>query len=70
MLFAAVLLATVIDPDLFIHLEITPHRPIFYLSVFGNILAVVRGMIPDKNRVLDSEVLVTIIQYLHFLPDE
>jgi len=67
---AAALLATVIDPDLFTHLEITPHRPVFYLSVFGHILAVARGMIPDKNRVLDSEVLVTIVQHSHFLPDE
>jgi len=25
-------------------------------------------MIPDKNRVLDSEVLVTIVQYSHFPP--
>jgi len=38
--------------------------------MFGNILAAARGMIPDKNRVLDLEVLVTIIQHSHFLPDE
>ena len=71
--FAAVLLlATVIDPDFFIHLEITPHRTIlFYLSVFGGILAVARGMIPEENRVFDSEVLMeALVQYTHYLPDE
>ena len=71
--FAAVLLlATVIDPDLFIHLEITPHRSVFfYLSVFGGILAVARGMIPEENRVFDSEVLMkALVQYTHYLPDE
>jgi autophagy-related protein 9 len=71
--FAAVLLlATVIDPDLFIHLEITPHRSVFfYLSVFGGMVAVVRGMIPEENRVFDSEVLMeAIVQYTHYLPDE
>jgi autophagy-related protein 9 len=71
--FAAVLLlATVIDPDLFIHLEITPHRSVFfYLSVFGGILAIARGMIPEENRVFDSEVLMkAIVQYTHYLPDE
>jgi len=60
----------VIDPDLFIHLKITPHQSIFYFSVFGNILMVARGMIPDKNKVLDSGVLVMIVQYSHFLPDK
>jgi len=62
--FTVVLLATIIDPNPFIHLEITPHRPIFfYLSVFGGILAV-HGMIPKVNRVFDSEVLMKgIVQY-------
>ncbi|KAH9001006.1 APG9-domain-containing protein [Lactarius akahatsu] len=71
--FAAVLLlATVIEPELFIHLEITPHRTVlFYLSVFGGILAVARGMIPEENRVFDSEVLMeALVQYTHYLPDE
>ncbi|KAH9958329.1 autophagy protein Apg9-domain-containing protein [Russula dissimulans] len=71
--FAAVLLlATVIDTDLFIHLEITPHRSVlFYLSLFGGIVAVARGMIPEENRVFDSEVLMkAIVQYTHYLPDE
>ncbi|KAI0263381.1 autophagy protein Apg9-domain-containing protein [Gloeopeniophorella convolvens] len=71
--FAAVLLlATAIDPELFVHLEITPHRTVFfYLGVFGGILAAARGMIPEDNRVFDPELLMTeLVQYTHYLPDE
>ncbi|EGN95584.1 hypothetical protein SERLA73DRAFT_95101 [Serpula lacrymans var. lacrymans S7.3] len=71
--FAAVLfLASVVDPDLFIHFEITPHRTVFfYLSVFGSVLAVARGMIPEDNRVFDPELLMSdVIQYTHYMPDE
>ncbi|KAJ3774233.1 putative transmembrane protein [Lentinula raphanica] len=71
--FAAVLfLATVWDPDVFVHLEITPHRTVvFYLAVFGSVLAVARGMIPADNRVFDPEMLITeVITYTHYMPDE
>ncbi|THU88587.1 putative transmembrane protein [Dendrothele bispora CBS 962.96] len=70
--FVAVLfLATVWDPDLVVHFEITPHRTIlFYLTVFGSILAFARGMIPDENRVFDPEMLMTeLITYTHYMPD-
>ncbi|KAH8117210.1 APG9-domain-containing protein [Phellopilus nigrolimitatus] len=71
--FAAVLfLASVIDPDLFTHFEITPHRTVlFYLGVFGSILAVSRGMIPEDNSIFDPELLMTeVIHYTHYMPDE
>ncbi|KAH8099544.1 APG9-domain-containing protein [Cristinia sonorae] len=71
--FAAVLLlASVVDPDLFIHFEITPHRTvIFYITLFGSILAVSRGMLPEENRVFDPELLMTeVIQYTHYMPEE
>ena len=71
--FAAVLLlASVVDPDLIVHFEVTPHRTVlFYLTVFGSILAVARGMIPEENRVFDPELLMTeVIQYTHYMPDE
>ncbi|KAI0040133.1 APG9-domain-containing protein [Auriscalpium vulgare] len=71
--FAAVLLlASVLDPDLFLHFEITPRRTVlFYLSIFTGILAVARGMIPEENRVFDSEALMLeVVQYTHYLPDE
>ncbi|KAI0362531.1 APG9-domain-containing protein [Trametes cingulata] len=71
--FAAVLLlASVVDPDLFLHFEITPHRTVlFYVTVFGSVLAVARGMIPEENRVFDPELLMSeVVQYTHYLPDE
>lgn len=70
--FAAVLvLATVLDPDLFINFEITPHRTVFfYLGVFTAILTVARGMIPEDNRVFDPELLMSeVINYTHYMPD-
>ncbi|VDC03011.1 unnamed protein product [Peniophora sp. CBMAI 1063] len=69
--FAAVLLlASVLDPDLFLHFEITPHRTVlFYLTAFGGILAVARGMIPEDNRVYDaSQLMVELVNYTHYLP--
>ncbi|CAL1705532.1 unnamed protein product [Somion occarium] len=71
--FAAVLLlASVVDPDLIVHFEVTPHRTVlFYLSIFASILAVARGMIPEENQVFDPELLMTeVIQYTHYMPDE
>lgn len=71
--FAAVLvLATVLDPDLFLHFEITPHRTVvFYIGVFGAILTVARGMVPEDNRVFDPELLMTeVIMYTHYMPEE
>lgn len=71
--FAAVLLlASVIDPDLFVHFEVTPHRTVlFYLGVFGSIMAGARGMVPEDNRVFDPELLMEdVIRYTHYMPDE
>ena len=50
----------------------TPHRTVlFYITVFGSILAVARGMIPEETRVFDPELLMTdVIQYTHYMPDE
>jgi autophagy-related protein 9 len=70
--FAAVLfLATVWDPDILTHFEITPHRTVlFYLGVFGSTLAVARGAIPEENRVFDPEMLMTeVVLYTHYMPD-
>ena len=71
--FAAVLvLASVIDPDIFLHFEISRGRTVlFYLGVFGSILAVARGMIPDENRVFDPELLMMeVITHTHYMPTE
>jgi len=65
------LLASIVDPDLFLHFEITPHGTVlFYLGVFASVLAVARGMIPEDHRVFDSELLMMeVIQYTHYMPD-
>jgi len=71
--FAAVLLlATVIDPDLFLGFEVTPHRTVFfYVGVFGTVLAAARGMIPEENTVFDPELLIVdVIQHTHYMPDD
>ncbi|GAA5871380.1 hypothetical protein JCM3774_005584 [Rhodotorula dairenensis] len=71
--FAAVLiLFSLIDPDAFLHFEITPGRTVlFYIGVFGTILAVARGMLPDENRVVDPELLMReIVEHTHYLPAE
>jgi autophagy-related protein 9 len=71
--FAAVLLvASLIDPDLFLHFEITPHRTVlFYLGVFGSVLAMARGMIPEENTVFDPELsLREVVRWTHYLPGE
>lgn len=71
--FAAVLiLFSIIDPDAFLHFEITPGRTVlFYIGVTGTILAVARGMVPDENRVVDPEELMkAIVEETHYLPVE
>ncbi|GAA5833704.1 hypothetical protein JCM11251_003209 [Rhodosporidiobolus azoricus] len=71
--FAAVLiLFSLIDPDAFLHFEITPGRTVlFYIGAFGAVLAVARGMVPDENRVVDPEELMRgIIEHTHYLPAE
>ncbi|KAG8893111.1 autophagy protein atg9, partial [Tulasnella sp. 417] len=71
--FAAVLAAaTLIDPDIFLHFEITPHRTVlFYLGLFGTILAAARGMVPDAHRVFDPEILMReVISQTHYMPTE
>ena len=71
--FAAVLLvASLVDPDLFLHFEITKHRTVlFYLGVFGTVLAVARGMIPEDRLVFDPEhSLREVVQHTHYLPTE
>jgi hypothetical protein len=65
------LVASLIDPDLFLHFEITPHRTVlFYLGVFGGVLAVARGMVPEENLVFDPEAsLREVVRWTHYLPE-
>lgn len=71
--FASVLvLLSVLDPDAFLHFQVTQDRSVlFYLTVFGTILAVARGMVPDDHRVVDPEELMqAVIEETHHLPNE
>lgn len=69
---AVLILASVIDPDLFLHFDITPQRNVlFYIGVFGAILAVARGMIPDEHLVFEPETMLReVIQHTHYLPPD
>jgi len=70
--FAAVLfLVSLIDPELFLGFEITKDRTVlFYIGLFGTILAVSRGMIPEENLVFEPEAMLTqVIEYTHYYPD-
>ncbi|CBQ69197.1 related to ATG9-integral membrane protein required for Cvt and autophagy transport [Sporisorium reilianum SRZ2] len=69
---AVLILASVIDPDLFVHFNITPQRNVlFYIGVFGAILAVSRGMIPDEHLVFEPEAMLReVIQHTHYLPED
>lgn len=71
-LAAVLVLASVIEPELVLYFEITPHRTVlFYLTVFTGILATARGMIPEENFVFDPEVLMMdVIHYTHYMPTE
>ena len=69
---AVLLVLTLLDPDLFLHFEITSHRTVlFYLGVFGSVLAIARGMIPAENLVFDPEQsLREVVRWTHYLPGE
>jgi autophagy-related protein 9 len=70
--FVAVLfLVSLIDPELFLGFEITKDRTVFfYLGIFGTILAVSRGMMPEENLVFEPEAMLTqVIEYTHYCPN-
>lgn len=69
--FAAVLfLVSLVDPELFLGFEITKDRTVlFYLGLFGTILAISRGIIPEENLVFEPEAMLTqVIEYTHYYP--
>lgn len=69
--FAAVLaLASIVDPDLFLGFEITHDRTVlFYLGLFGTIVAITRSMVPEDTHVFDPEAsLLEVIEYTHYSP--
>ncbi|ORZ06573.1 autophagy protein Apg9-domain-containing protein [Lobosporangium transversale] len=71
--FAAVLaLFTLFDQDLLLGFEITPEKTVFfYLGLFGTMMAVSRGMIPDQTESFDPELLLRgVVEHTHYMPNE
>lgn len=71
--FAAVLgIISLIDPELFLGFEITKDRTVlFYIGIFGTILAVSRGMIPAETFVFDPESSMKYVaEFTHYMPTE
>ncbi|CAN8104986.1 unnamed protein product [Discula destructiva] len=69
-LATVLVIATMVDPNLFLWFEITPERTaLFYLSVFAGAWAFARGMIPEDNMVFNPEyALRQVIEYTHYEP--
>lgn len=65
-------IASVVDPENFLAFEITTDRTVlFYIGVFGSILAISRGMIPEEKLVYDPEEAIKyVINYTHYMPQE
>ena len=63
---------TLFDQELLLGLEITPEKTVFfYLGIFGTIMAVSRGMIPDQTESFDPELLLRgVVEYTHYMPNE
>ncbi|KAF9426203.1 autophagy protein atg9 [Entomortierella beljakovae] len=71
--FAAVLaLMTLFDQELLLGFEITSEKTVFfYLGLFGTIMAVSRGMIPDQTEIFKPESLLEeVVEHTRYLPDE
>lgn len=60
-----------VHPELLSNFELSPHRTLlWYLGVFGVILAVARGMIPPDNHAFDpARHMQEVIHYTHYCPD-
>ncbi|CAG8457232.1 14145_t:CDS:10 [Funneliformis caledonium] len=69
--FSVLILASYIDPELFLGFEITPGRTVFfYTSVLVPLFAVSRNTIPDDHLVFDPEdSLKMVVEHTHYSPD-
>ena len=76
--FAAVLIVfSLIDPDAFLHFEVTPGRTVlFWIGILGGIVAVARGMTPAqegealKARLEPGELMKEIVELSRYCPDD
>ncbi|KAI9341801.1 APG9-domain-containing protein [Zopfochytrium polystomum] len=70
--FAAALAAiTIIDQDILMGFEISPGRSaLFYITVFGGILAASRSLTPDENQIFEPERIIReVAEDTHYLPE-
>ncbi|KAI9100417.1 autophagy protein Apg9-domain-containing protein [Phlyctochytrium arcticum] len=69
---AVLVILTMVEEELLHGFEITPGRSaFFYIGIFGTVLAVSRGMVPDENEVFDpARLLRLVIEQTHYLPQE
>ncbi|KAI9205012.1 APG9-domain-containing protein [Polychytrium aggregatum] len=71
--FAAVLtVITLVDQDILLGFELHPGGSVlFYIGIFGSILAVSRGMVPAEYTLFEPERLIrTVANDTHYLPPE
>ncbi|GAA6024204.1 hypothetical protein JCM11491_001284 [Sporobolomyces phaffii] len=76
--FAAVLIAfSIIDPDAFLHFEVTPGRTVlFWIGILGGVVAVARGMTPAQDgeavraRLEPGEIMKEIVDLSRYCPEE
>ncbi|CAJ0875714.1 4253_t:CDS:10 [Entrophospora sp. SA101] len=69
-LTAVLLIASYIDPELFINFDVTPGMTVFsYTGIFVPILAISRAMIHDEHMVYEPEArLQKVVDYIHYSP--
>lgn len=67
---AALTIATLFDPELFLGFEVTPGRTaVFWLSVTVGIFGVANGSLPDDNDVHNPVLhLKEVLMFTHYLP--
>ncbi|KAJ3299801.1 autophagy protein atg9 [Borealophlyctis nickersoniae] len=71
--FAAVLvILTMVEEELLHGFDITPGRSaFFYIGIFGTVMAVSRGMVPDDNEVFEPErCMREVAEETHYMPGE
>ncbi|EPX72476.1 autophagy associated protein Atg9 [Schizosaccharomyces octosporus yFS286] len=70
--FTAVLvIITLFDPEITMTFELTKDRTvIFYLGIFGSLIAAMRSLIPDETLIFDPEKALRKVAYFtHYLPE-
>eukprot|EP01134_Creolimax_fragrantissima_P004268 CFRG4268T1 len=68
---AILMVLTVIDED-FLNVHLTPDRSVlWYIGVFGAVLAVSRGFVPESDTDIDPQPqMLRVVNFTHYLPQE